>query len=419
MSSNLFLTKDLAEAFKLSDSKQNLSQMNTATHQGSVLDSVTSDVFISQMDATDMNELVNMLTSEQNTQQGGSIGEIFNNDSFLGVTSAVLPGTIIDSATSDKMFTEDSMSFNLTQTGGGNPTSATDTEKLETQLRKLLGGGKRRRSRKGSKKGSKKASRKSSRKGGRKSSRKGSKKSSKRRSRKSQKGGSTQVGGKRRRSRKASKKASKKASRKGSKKSSKRRSRRRSRKSQKGGSTQVGGKRRRSRKASKKASKKASRKSSRKGSKKSSKRRSRRRSRKSQKGGKRRRSSKASKKASKKASRKSSRKGSKKASRKGSKKASRKGSKKASRKSMKGGDDEACPPCPPCDKKKKKRKAPAHSALQTEVIKMIVKKDGINYPAAMKKLKEYTTKALGKPYEKDGDITYIDALKKTKAMLSK
>ena len=375
MSSNLFLTKDLAEAFKLSDSKQNLSQMNTATHQGSVLDSVTSDVFISQMDATDMNELVNMLTSEQNTQQGGSIGEIFNNDSFLGVTSAVLPGTIIDSATSDKMFTEDSMSFNLTQTGGGNPTSATDTEKLETQLRKLLGGGKRRRSRKGSKKGSKKASRKSSRKGGRKSSRKGSKKSSKRRSRKSQKGGSTQVGGKRRRSRKASKKASKKASRKGSKKSSKRRSRRRSRKSQKGGSTQVGGKRRRSRKASKKASKKASR--------------------------------------------KSSRKGSKKASRKGSKKASRKGSKKASRKSMKGGDDEACPPCPPCDKKKKKRKAPAHSALQTEVIKMIVKKDGINYPAAMKKLKEYTTKALGKPYEKDGDITYIDALKKTKAMLSK
>ena len=34
-------------------------------------------------------------------------------------------------------------------------------------------------------------------------------------------------------------------------------------------------------------------------------------------------------------------------------------------------------------------------------------------------LKEYITEALGKPYEKDSDITYIDALKKTKAHLSK
>ena len=69
--------------------------------------------------------------------------------------------------------------------------------------------------------------------------------------------------------------------------------------------------------------------------------------------------------------------------------------------------------------KKAKRAAPAHAAIQTEVIKMIVAKDGINYPQAMKKLKEYVAKALGHPYEKGGAITYIDALKKTKAMLSK
>ena len=73
----------------------------------------------------------------------------------------------------------------------------------------------------------------------------------------------------------------------------------------------------------------------------------------------------------------------------------------------------------PTKEEKKKKAAPAHAALQTEVIKMIVKKDGINYPSAMGKLKEYVAKALGKPYEKGGDITYIDALKKTKAYLNK
>jgi hypothetical protein len=69
--------------------------------------------------------------------------------------------------------------------------------------------------------------------------------------------------------------------------------------------------------------------------------------------------------------------------------------------------------------KKAKRSAPAHAAIQTEVIKMIVEKEGIKYPQAMKMLKEYITKALGKPYEKGGDISYMDALKKTKDMLSK
>ena len=100
---------------------------------------------------------------------------------------------------------------------------------------------------------------------------------------------------------------------------------------------------------------------------------------------------------------------SKKSSKKSSKKASKKSSKKASKKTSKKKKGS----------KKAKREAPAHAAIQTEVIKMIVAKDGINYPAAMKKLKEYMTKALGKPYEKGGDITYMDALKKTKDMLSK
>ena len=67
-------------------------------------------------------------------------------------------------------------------------------------------------------------------------------------------------------------------------------------------------------------------------------------------------------------------------------------------------------------KRKQKRSAPAHSALQTEVIKMIVKKDGLKYPQAMKKLKEHMTAALGKPYAdaKAEGMSYIDALKKQK-----
>ena len=85
-----------------------------------------------------------------------------------------------------------------------------------------------------------------------------------------------------------------------------------------------------------------------------------------------------------------------------------------SRKSKKGGDSDDAPV-------KKKRKAPAHATLQTEVIKMIVAKDGINYPKAMGKMKVYMTKALGKPYAdaKADGMTYIEALKKTKAHLQK
>lgn len=68
---------------------------------------------------------------------------------------------------------------------------------------------------------------------------------------------------------------------------------------------------------------------------------------------------------------------------------------------------------------KKKRKAPAHSKLQTEVIKMIAVQHNINYPQAMKKLKPIMTKALGSPYatEKEKGMTYIEALQKTKKYL--
>ena len=56
--------------------------------------------------------------------------------------------------------------------------------------------------------------------------------------------------------------------------------------------------------------------------------------------------------------------------------------------------------------------------IQVEVIRMIGKKEDVKYNIAMKKLKEYVAKAIGKEYVKDGDISWIDALKKTKAMLA-
>lgn len=74
---------------------------------------------------------------------------------------------------------------------------------------------------------------------------------------------------------------------------------------------------------------------------------------------------------------------------------------------------------PKKDSPKKKRKAPAHSKLQTEVIKMISEQDGINYPQAMKKLKPIMTKALGDTYEnkKAKGMTYMEALQITKKYL--
>ena len=66
--------------------KNNLNQQG-----GNFIDSVTSDVFISQMNAKDINELVSMLTSENNTlQQGGN----------ADVTSTFIPESNAESATS-------------------------------------------------------------------------------------------------------------------------------------------------------------------------------------------------------------------------------------------------------------------------------------------------------------------------------
>ena len=67
---------------------------------------------------------------------------------------------------------------------------------------------------------------------------------------------------------------------------------------------------------------------------------------------------------------------------------------------------------------KKKRAAPAHAKLQTEVIKMIAVKEGINYPQAMKQLKGYIVKVLGGSH-KDKGVKYIDALQQVKKYLSK
>ena len=66
----------------------------------------------------------------------------------------------------------------------------------------------------------------------------------------------------------------------------------------------------------------------------------------------------------------------------------------------------------------KRLPAPAHAKLQTEVIKMIGEKEGLNYPQAMRKLKEYIVKVLGGSH-KDKGVAYIDALQKVKDHLKK
>ena len=70
-------------------------------------------------------------------------------------------------------------------------------------------------------------------------------------------------------------------------------------------------------------------------------------------------------------------------------------------------------------KEKKKRPAPAHSELQIKILKKIVVKDKIIYSEAMKKLKYYMEQAIGKPYEKNGDLSYVDTLKKVDDYLDK
>jgi len=109
-------------------------------------------------------------------------------------------------------------------------------------------------------------------------------------------------------------------------------------------------------------------------------------------------------------------------SKKGSKMMKKAGSKKESKMMKKAGSKKGSKMMKKAGSKKgskAKRSAPAHSAIQTEVIKMIAEKENTNYPGGMKKLKEYLKKALGNPYVKGGDIPYIDALQKVKDMLKK
>lgn len=73
--------------------------------------------------------------------------------------------------------------------------------------------------------------------------------------------------------------------------------------------------------------------------------------------------------------------------------------------------------------KKTKRKAQPWMKIQADVIRLIIKKEGGNtkcsWKDGIKKLKSYVKKAIGKEYKKGGDITWSDALNKTKTMLSK
>jgi hypothetical protein len=87
-----------------------------------------------------------------------------------------------------------------------------------------------------------------------------------------------------------------------------------------------------------------------------------------------------------------------------SKKSSKKNSKKSSKKINKKKSS-----------KKAKRTAAPHLALVQQLLKLIKEKESINHPQAMKKMKEYMTKALGKSYEqaKAEGMTYMEALKKT------
>ena len=53
--------------------------------------------------------------------------------------------------------------------------------------------------------------------------------------------------------------------------------------------------------------------------------------------------------------------------------------------------------------------------MQQNLLKLIKEKEGINHPQAMKKMKDYVKKALGKNWEdaKAEGMSWVDALKKT------
>jgi hypothetical protein len=364
MSSNIFLSSNINSGINTTENTTTPSWLtvNITENNQNGGDNVTSDLFLSQIKDGQINQLINMVTSVEQ------------------------------------------------QHGGKNTLEETSTEKLEQELRDIISGQYTDRSKKTSKKYK---SRKSSKK---RKSRKSSKKTSKKR-----------------KSRKSSKKTSKKRkSCKSSKKTSKKRKSRKSSKktSMEGGakkrkSSKKTSKKRKSRKGSKKTSKKRK---SRKGSKKTSKKRKSRKGSKktSMEGGARKRKS--SKKTSKcKSSKTSKRKSSKTSKRKSSKTSKRKSSKTSKRKSskslMKGGNCQIPPENdlvggakPSKPSKPSKRKAQPWMKMQVDLVKQIreVEKD-ITYIEGIKLLKsKYIKYVIGKPYVKDGDISWADALKKIK-----
>jgi hypothetical protein len=226
MSSNLFLSNNLEDALRLTETPTNTYFKNQDNE-------VTSDVFMSQINSKNINDLVSMLTSENNFtnkyNNTNATSEQFPHVDFtLSGTSQNLDSNLTSTIMPQNITLSDTSVLNTQQ--GGALTSTTDTEQLENQLRKLLGGGKTRKS-KSKKTSRKRKSRKSSTKRKSKSkakSKKGSKKGSKKRkSRKSRKSKKSQTGGaKKRKSRKSStkrKSKSKAKSKKGSKKGSKKR----------------------------------------------------------------------------------------------------------------------------------------------------------------------------------------------------
>ena len=74
---------------------------------------------------------------------------------------------------------------------------------------------------------------------------------------------------------------------------------------------------------------------------------------------------------------------------------------------------------------KSKKKGPTHAKIQAEVVKMIIEIEQKNnpdfklYKNGLKKLKTYIKEATGKEYIKDGNMSWMDALTKTKDYLSK
>ena len=219
MSSNLFLSNNLEDALRLTETPTN-------TYFKNQDNDVTSDVFMSQINSKNINDLVSMLTSENNLTNKYNNTNTTENfphvDFTLSGTSENLDSNLTSTIMPHNITLSDTSVLN-TQRGGA-LTSTTDTEQLENQLRKLLGGGKTRKSKKTSRK---RKSRKSKSKKSKSKKSKSKKSSTRRKSRKSQTGGAKRRSRKSKSKKTSTKRKSKKTStkRKSKKGSKKRRSR--------------------------------------------------------------------------------------------------------------------------------------------------------------------------------------------------